>query len=401
MKRRFIILVLTVCLLLTTCGGNTDIDSGTQKETDSDAFVSTSGLDAQNKYAILNVVSFQETDNFFCGSGLIGEQLYYYDKETGISGILCADPACSHDSSSCGAFVKSGASVFLYNGQRYWITNDIADGTDYILWQGDISGVNQKKVKTIRYENIILQYQPQQYAIHRGNLYFLGTADTISGVNAGLRLTLMGSSLDDSAEFTALFDQTYNANVNATVRYVGNYAYLLVQIWTEVGSVDLTIYKIDLNSGETETVYEELGGTSCGGFWVTEQEEIYLATQYSVCKVENGAIVTVADFKHTADVTNLMDGIAVTTYLEDNLRCIEIIDFAGNTLYDGPMFTADIPGLDGDPNQYRTYSMLIVGGDTDKLIIGLSSFENNSMEYYAILLDLRNDLAPTLLWKVQ
>ena len=211
----------------------------------------------------------------------------------------------------------------------------------------------------------------------------------------------MRAALDSSEEFTALFDQTYDANVNATVRYVGNAAYLLVQIWTEVGSVDLTIYKIDLNSGETETIYEALGGTSCGGFWVTEQEEVYLLNLFSVCKVENGTLVSVATLEHTDDVANLMDGIAVSTYLEDNLRCIEIIDFAGNTLYDGPMFTADIPGLDGDPNQYRTYSMLIVGGDADKLIIGLAKLENNSVEYYSILLDLNNDLAPTLLWKVQ
>lgn len=396
---RSISILLLVMLLFTGCGNV----AGDVETTNPEPIVSgpMPGFDTQNKYAIFNAVSFQETDTFFCGSSLTGDQLYYYDKETGISGILCADPVCSHDSSSCGAFVKSGATMFLYDGLRYWITDDTADGTDYILWQGDISGANQKKIKTISFENIILQYQPQQYAIHRGNLYFWGTADTVSGVSAGIRLTLMRAALDSSEEFTALFDQTYDANVNATVRYVGNAAYLLVQIWTEVGSVDLTIYKIDLNSGETETIYEALGGTSCGGFWVTEQEEVYLLNLFSVCKVENGTLVSVATFEHTDDVANLMDGIAVSTYLEDNLRCIEIIDFAGNTLYDGPMFTADIPGFDGDPNQYRTYSMLIVGGDADKLIIGLAKLENNSIEYYSILLDLNNDLTPTLLWKVQ
>ena len=396
---RLISIFLLAIFLFTGCGNV----AGGVETTNPEPIVSgpMPGFDAQNKYANFNVVSFQETDNFFCGSTLLGDQLYYYDKETGISGILCADPACSHDGSSCGAFVKNGATMFLYDGLRYWITNDIADGTDYILWQGDISGANQKKVKTISFENIILQFQPQQYAIHRGNFYFLGTADTVSGVSTGTRLTLMGSPLDDSKGFATLFDQTYNTYVNPSVRYVGNYAFLLVQTWTEAGSVDLTIYKIDLNSGETEIVYEEMGGTSCDGFWVTEQGDVYLANLCSVCKIENGALVSVATFEHTDGVANLMDGIAVSTYLEDNLRCIEIIDFAGNTLYDGPMFTADIPGLDGDPNQYRIYSMLIVGGDTDKLIIGLSSFESNSMEYYAILLDLRNNLAPTLLWKTQ
>ena len=387
MKKRFTAYALAMGLLLTGCGTVSDPGSS----------------DAQNKYALFSAISFQESDNFYCGSSMLGDHLYYYDKETGISGILCADPSCTHDSSSCGAYVKSGATMFLYGGQRYWITNDVnTDGYDYILWQGDIGGTNQKKVKAISFENIILPYQPQQYAIHRDSLYFLGTADTVSGVSTGTHLTLMGSPLDDSEEFTALFDQTYNAYVKAAVRYVGNHAFLLVQTWTEAIAnppVDLVVYQIDLSSGEMETVYEEPGGTCSDGFWVTEQEEIYFAKQSAVCKFEDGVLVQVAAFIHTSDVTNLMDGIAVATYLENGKRCIEILDFLGNTLYDGEMFPADIPGMDGDPNAFRTYSMILVGGDSDKLIIELSNFSEG--ESYVILLDLNNDLEPTLLWKAE
>lgn len=306
MKKRVVVCALALCLLLASCG----MVSG-QGEPER-------ATDAQNQYALFNAISFQETDSFYCGGAMTDDHLYYYDKETGISGILCADPSCSHSTSSCGAYVKSGATMFLYDGQRYWITDVNTEGNDYVLWKGDMAGTNQTKVKEISFDDIILPYQPQQYAIHRGSIYFLGTADTVSGVDISVRLTLMGSPLDDSEAFAALFDQTYNANVNATVRYVGNYAFLLVQTWTEVGSVDLTIYKIDLNSGETEIIYEGLGGTSCGGFWVTEQEEIYFAKQTSVGKVEDGVFVPVVTLKHSEDVVKLMDGIAVSTYLEDD-----------------------------------------------------------------------------------
>lgn len=414
MKVRFnyILFTLLLCLCLTACGERTITENmipdtserTTPIETEAEEIISFPDLDAQNKYAIFNAISFQESDNFFCGNSLIGDRLYYYDKENGISGILCADPSCSHDSSSCGAYVKSGAAMFLYDGLRYWITDDVnTDGWDYILWQGDIAGTNQKKVKTINFEDIILTYQPQQYAIHRGNLYFLGTADTISGVNTGVRLTLMGSPLDKSEEFTALFDQTYNAYVKAGVLFIGNYAFFFVQTWTEAvanPAVDIAIYKIALNNGKMETVYEEPGGTACDGFWVTERGEVYLAKQSAVCKVEAGTLTSAATFKHTGDVVELMDGIAVTTYLEDDRRCVEILDFSGNTLYDGKMFTADIPEMDGDPNEFRTYSMLIVGGDSDKLIINLANFNGNN-ESYVILLDLHSNLKPTLLWKAE
>lgn len=406
MKKRYILFVLLAYLLLTACGEHTTVENtvpSTSQETEPQEAISAADVDAQNKYALFSAISFQESDSFYCGSSMLGDNLYYYDKETGISGILCADPSCTHDSSSCGAYVKSGATMFLYNGQRYWITNDVdTDGYDYILWQGDIGGTNQKKVKAISFENIILPYQPQQYAIHRGSLYFLGTADIVSGVSTGTHLTLMGSPLNDSTEFMSLFDQTYNAYVKAAVRYVGNHAFLLVQTWTEAITnppVDLVVYQIDLSSGEIETVYEESGGTCCDGFWVTEQEEIYLAAQYTVCIVEDGALVTVADFKHTADVTNLMDGIAVTTYLENDKRCIEVLDFAGNTLYDGEMFPVGISEMKGNPNDYRTYSLILVGGDSDKLIIELAKFSEG--ESYVLLLDLNNNLEPTLLWKAE
>lgn len=44
--------------------------------------------------------------------------------------------------------------------------------------------------------------------------------------------------------------------------------------------------------------------------------------------------------------------------------------------------------------------MLIVGGDSDKLIIELTDLDSRDMESYMILLDLNNNLEPTLLWKV-
>ena len=360
------------------------------------------GMDAQNKYGIFSVWGFQESESFYCGGVGVGNLLYYYDKETGTSGLLCADPSCTHDSSACGAYGSWGAKLFLHGGKRYWITNDYqTDGADLILRRGEISGANREKIKTISLENIIIPYSPQQYAVHRGYLYFVGREQQVNGLQAGDRLTLMRSPLDETEEFTALFDKTYEQDVHFDVRYIGEHAFLLVQLWNDGNtSVDIELYRIALSDGETELLYETADVEYIDGFWVTEQEEVYLI-EYgtgTLFKLVNGKPVRVAAMKHT-EYCKLMDGIAVSCYVENERRCVEIMDFDGNLIYDGELFTEEIPEITGDPNLYRRYAMTPIGGDRDKLIIGLQLTRDLSTECYTIEVSISEGMKPTLLWK--
>ena len=87
-----ILLALVVCLLLTACtlgesgqdtqGGN----EGAQGFFDGDAPMP--GYDADNRYMIWEINSFQETEDYFFGTTLFGRYLHYYDLQTGISGLL-------------------------------------------------------------------------------------------------------------------------------------------------------------------------------------------------------------------------------------------------------------------------------------------------------------------------
>lgn len=362
------------------------------------------GMDAQNKYGIFSVWGFQESETFYCGGVGIGKGnlLYYYDKETGNSGLLCADPACTHDSSACGAYVEWGAKIFLHGGKRYWITNDFqTDGADFILRRGEISGINRQKIKIISLENIIIPYSPQQYAVHRGNLYFVGYTNRVHGVQTGNRLTLMQSPLDETEEFTALFDKTYEADVHFDVRYIGDHAFLLVQLWNDGNtSVDIELYRIALSDGEAELLFETADVEYIDGFWVTEQEEVYLIEwgNGTLFKLLNGKPVWVAAMKHT-EYCKLMDGIAVSYYVEDEERCVEIMDFDGNLIYDGVLFTEEIPEITADPKLSRRYGMTLIGGDRDKLIIGLELMKDLSTECYTIEVKISEGMKPTLLWK--
>lgn len=137
------------------------------------------------------------------------------------------------------------------------------------------------------------------------------------------------------------------------------------------------------------------------GFWVTEQEEVYLLEwgTGTLSKLTNRKRVTIASLEHTDDICKLLDGIVIAPYLENDCRCIEIMDFDGNLIYDGKMFTEEIPEMDGDPNLHEKYAMLLVGGDRNKLIIGLQRWQDSSTEVYTIELDINNNMKPTLLWK--
>ena len=94
MKKTAILCVVLSILMLAGCK-----DQKTQEFPDSPM----PGMDAQNQYIFLNAQGFYEADDFFCGTGFGGGLLRYYDKESGISGVLCPDPACTHDTNECGA----------------------------------------------------------------------------------------------------------------------------------------------------------------------------------------------------------------------------------------------------------------------------------------------------------
>ena len=102
MKKAVILCILFSVLLLSGCKGGQE---GIQEFPDTP----TPEYDAQNQYLLMNLMNFQETEDFFCGTDYGGMQLRYYDKKSGVSGVLCPDPACTHDTGDCGANISTGA----------------------------------------------------------------------------------------------------------------------------------------------------------------------------------------------------------------------------------------------------------------------------------------------------
>ncbi len=398
MIKRIVLWLLALCLLLAGC-------EGVMNPTEPADLVL--GCDAQNKYrgTTSGVFAFQETEELFFGSGCLGKTVYYYDKASGISGVLCADPSCTHDSAACGALVDRGGFFYAGEGKAYWLQQgEMSDGWDYFLYQGDLSGINRELVKRISMEDVIQKYNPQWYEIHRNKLYFLGQMDIVEGVNTHTRVTLVSTPLDDSQEYTVLFDEKFDRAVHPYVRFVGDDIYLMIQVFIKGEPSDVRILKINAKTGETEMVYEETGiAVTIEPIWVTEERTIYLPGYDNgrafVWKLENGKWVEVYSWEYANPVCpDIMDGIAAFIYSVDGIRFIDVIDLSGQMIYSGKLFPEEIPGIEGDPNKC---SRAIIGGDTDKIIMNLQSITPKGIVDYTVMLDLKDNMKAMVLWSNQ
>ena len=405
-NQRGILLALAVCLMLTACtpgGLGKDTQGGT--EVTQGFFEGDTPMpryDADNQYLLWAGISIQEIENYIFGTGLGREYLHYYDLQTGVSGLLCPDPACTHDSNACSAKVGLCASVSYYDGKLYWVGEDPAGGgNDSYLWRSDTTGTNREKLKTISFQDTVLVYQPQRYYIHRGNLYFLGKADTVDGVKTGKRVSLMTAPLEGDGGFTPLFDETFPEGANATVRFVGNRVYFAVQSFQADRSVNLTITCYNRTDGTSQVLFEQNSMEEIlGEMWVTESGEIYMPVLVEnvgkVLKLEDGAWTEVMSLEgENVTEPTILDGIVEFDGVTEGTRWVHIFTSSGETVYEGALFPEAIPGIEEDPN---TLSLAIVGGDREKLILCLESWTGSESIEYIVMLDLTDNLKPTVLW---
>ena len=402
--KKIILFVLAIGLLLGGCGGREQPDNPTEAFSSSQVMPE---YDAQNQYLILNASSFLEREGAFLGTSIMDHYLHYYDEASGISGVLCADPACAHDSSDCGAYVKAGATVSYYDGKLYWVATESQSGQDYYLWRGDLSGRNKEKVKPIGWDEIILTYQPQRYVVHRGRLYLLGQTQVVNGTEAGFRVSLLSTSLDGSEDFTVLYDEIFSQGVQSSVRFVKDAVYLSIYaIYTidEVTNIDVAVERYDIAGDAWETVYREKGiQESLRDVWVTEEEEIYIPgsseNRIYVWKVEDGKRKVVLSWESEQASSPWISGdVVVSTSRVDNIRWAEITTLSGQTLYKGKLFPEEIPGMEIDPNQS---GLSLIGADAEKLILNLLSMDGTDAVNYTIKLDIADSLKPTILWSSQ
>lgn len=371
------------------------------------------GIDAQNKYtynATFRHYCFQETEDFFLGSN--DYYLRYYDKASGQSNVLCANPACIHEGLTCGGFYDSGA-MFYYDSQRWWISRSEESHREQYLYRSDISGINKERVKQIPWE-IIETYQPRQYAIHRGNLFVMGKSDLVRGTETYTRYTLLASPLDGTTEFAVLFDQTLPVTSSASVKFVGTKVYYSINFWDqENDEFLLTITTFDLATKKYETVFSQKSNVSTTEPWITETGEIYLTGSihnpagfdftFYLWKVDQGALVEIASWTgEKYNTPQISDGIVISVIWIGEICGLEVRDLTGKVLATSDtLLLEEIPGVPGDS---KISGCDILGGDKDWLIMVVSKKDSeyssnpHARNPFTLLIDLRDGMKVTSLW---
>ena len=404
MKKLFVF-ALALCLLLPGCAVQDNPGQTTPETTGKeDPFNSPEpmpGFDADNRYIIEGGVRIQEAGSVFFGG--MGQFIRYYDTASGVTGVMCPNPECTHDSPACGAHVENSSSTCYYNGKRYWVSADPQGGCgDYYLWRSDLSGENREKVKRISFNDVILPYQPQWYAIHRGKLYFFGKKGRLKDGNVVMRYVLMSTPLDSSEEYIPIFDETYECGVDMTVRFVGNAIYRSTMFYNAAVSnlTDVVVTRYDRETGAAETLFEEKGfALYPKKFWVTEDGTLYLGGNGKDCvtvwKLENGKKVEFLSRQGSSPRVELTGGVVVCHYLKDGKIWGEVITLSGETLFNGWVYPNSIPGMEEDPN--GGCSRIFLGGDGDKIFVQLTPKDQKERNY-TIMLDIRSGMKATVLW---
>lgn len=422
MKKRILFLSLALMFLLCACAKPAAPTQPTVTLKVLGDAAPMPGFDADQTYSQLsgtNILETEDTIFFNHSDGGIRNRYYrLYDKVAGEAGFACQEPGCGHitgkeDSRNCHAKPGELCPSVYYNNQRWWIRTDAVqaeemeqeglEGTpDSILYCSDLYGKELKLVKRISYEKVLKQCPNPQFAIHRDNIYLWATLTERVEGKARRTYVLLASPLDETEDFTVLYQKTIESFGNFSVHFAGTNVYCALRSGTSAGRPeDLTVTAYDVATGKTQTLYTEADiATVLGQPWVTPQGELYFsgvdAQKAYLWKVEDGKRVEITTWEgRYRALPTLSDGVAAVFTQDGEVWGCDIRDFSGKTLCQtDKLFPDQMEGIPRSPNWH--YELSAIGGDRENLLVLLT--DKGSPAYYAVALDLATGTEPAMLW---
>ena len=216
--------------------------------------------------------------------------IYYYDKQSGISGPLCNRPNCLHNNENCQAYVYWTAAYTFsyYNHRLYWIGREPGSSKDSLISMAE-DGTDRRE--EITFENFyFLENQPQCMTLHRGYMYWQCEQNSL-GTDGKPRTVAKIIAFDLSKrekEGTVLFESEGTCNCTTQMNILGNRLYLAIDYYGNGVKSYLELYGIDTGTRECELLFRAEDKGMLTGFCARSHEEFYVATMENLWKIANG-----------------------------------------------------------------------------------------------------------------
>lgn len=234
MKRAIAIILAALLLLpLTACRGKGQAPA---EVTDTDAPSAASDAsdpqtDYANLYGGLTQDDIVETEDAFYWHQTDNDYLYYCDKASGESGVLCPRPECEHDAvehnTDCSGYIGNTAnpSLSYYRGKLYWIGYYGYTMRNMAVFCMDPDGTNREKVRDITPEH---DYYGYKYYFHRGYIYYYRLDSVVEGGKHASAFTVARVPID-SEELETIYYTKSHYVILGTLRFRGDETFIYIR----------------------------------------------------------------------------------------------------------------------------------------------------------------------------
>lgn len=285
MMKRFLAAALAAILTLSlaACGDNSSTSpqsAGLPRAGSNDGMLET---DFQKN---MHQSTLEEYGFYICETGdgyyfLFNCFVYFMEKETGASTILCGKPDCAHNDETCNAFVSDASFLTYYNGRLYWSQDDYVQENGSIVCKGErlysmeLDGTGHTIVQQLEFvpggDTGIYITCP---IIHRGNIYFaysgaLYTAELGADIQDAV-LIYGEEKADDGSRVLDLYEMRYELWAD------GNAVYFMAKnVQQDDGTYKDTLFRYDTQTGKAEEVWKvpdeaDVGAWDTTGVRVTQ-----------------------------------------------------------------------------------------------------------------------------------
>ncbi len=195
--------------------------------------------DYDNRYGSLISCNMLETEDAFYLQSRNGNGfLYYYDKTTGDTGVLCPRPECVHDekrdNAECAGYIGSELTTLQYYQGKLWYFNQ-TKGLMFGLYRMNPDGSEKELVHEFDPAGTPLEFGNRRLYIHRGMIYHAGYRQEIKNAAVFHKLvygcipmedTTIGGKEVKAWEYYEILERDTINQPQPTMFFAGDSAYM-------------------------------------------------------------------------------------------------------------------------------------------------------------------------------